>query len=132
MYRNKVYEGDCLEIMKQLPDNSITAIVTDPPYELGFMGKKWDGSLISFNSAVWAECLRIVKPGGFLMACGGTRTYHRLATAIEDAGWEIRDCISYYHDGSGQQMAFWDSLNDEQKAAYLELHYPALTAGYLY
>jgi site-specific DNA-methyltransferase (adenine-specific) len=86
--------------MKGLPDNSIDSIVTDPPYELGFMGKKWDSTGIAYNVELWQEVLRVLKPGGHLLAFGGTRTYHRMACAIEDAGFEIRDCIQYLY-GSG-------------------------------
>jgi site-specific DNA-methyltransferase (adenine-specific) len=91
---------DCLEGMKLLDDNSIDNIVTDPPYELGFMGKKWDNTGIAYNVDVWKECLRVLKPGGHLLAFGGTRTYHRMTCAIEDAGFEIRDCIQWLY-GSG-------------------------------
>jgi site-specific DNA-methyltransferase (adenine-specific) len=92
--------GDCLEEMKKLPDRSIDAIVTDPPYELAFMGKKWDASGIAYNVDMWGECLRVLKPGGHLLAFGGSRTYHRMACAIEDAGFEIRDSIHWVY-GSG-------------------------------
>ena len=91
---------DCIEGMKQLEDNSIDSIVTDPPYELGFMGKKWDSTGIAYNINVWKEALRVLKPGGHLLAFGGTRTYHRMTCAIEDAGFEIRDCIQWIY-GSG-------------------------------
>jgi site-specific DNA-methyltransferase (adenine-specific) len=97
---NKIYNEDCLEGMKLLDDNSIDSIVTDPPYELGFMGKKWDSTGIAYNVDVWRECLRVLKPGGHLLAFGGTRTYHRMACAIEDAGFEIRDQIQWIY-GSG-------------------------------
>ena len=86
--------------MKQLPDNSVDSIVTDPPYELGFMGKSWDASGIAFNVEVWREALRVMKPGGHLIAFSGSRTYHRMAVAIEDAGFEIRDQIMWVY-GSG-------------------------------
>ena len=92
--------GDCLEQMKKLPDRSIDAIVTDPPYELAFMGKKWDASGIAYNVDMWGECLRVLKPGGHLLAFGGARTYHRMACAIEDAGFEIRDSLHWVY-GSG-------------------------------
>jgi len=91
---------DCLEGMKLLDDNSVDSIVTDPPYELGFMGKKWDSTGIAYNVELWKECLRVLKPGGHLLAFGGTRTYHRMTCAIEDAGFEIRDCIQWLY-GSG-------------------------------
>ena len=92
-----IIQGDCLEEMKKLPDRSIDAIVTDPPYELAFMGKKWDASGIAYNVNMWGECLRVLKPGGHLLAFGGTRTYHRMACAIEDAGFEIRDSIHWVY-----------------------------------
>ena len=97
---NKVYQGDCLEVMKELPDNSVDSVVTDPPYELGFMGKKWDNSGISYNVEMWQEALRVLKPGGYLLSFGGSRTYHRMACVIEDAGFEIRDMIEWVY-GSG-------------------------------
>ncbi len=141
---NKIYQGDCIEELKKLPDNSIDAIITDPPYGLEFMGKDWDkfknaeniggGTMENRNtpyqrgektppayyiwtleqknefqifSMNWAkECLRVLKPGGFLLSFGGTRTYHRMTCGIEDAGFEIRDCIMWIY-GSG----FPKSLN---------------------
>ncbi len=103
---DKVIQGDCLEVMKDIPDNSVDSIVTDPPYELGFMGKKWDNTGIAYNVDLWKECLRVLKPGGHLLAFGGTRTYHRMAVAIEDAGFEVRDMIEWVY-GSG----FPKSLN---------------------
>lgn len=90
--------GDCLEQMKLLESNSIDAIVTDPPYGLKFMNKGWDYELP--NTDTWREVVRVLKPGGHLLAFGGTRTYHRLAVAIEDAGFEIRDQIQWIY-GSG-------------------------------
>lgn len=93
-------KGDCREQLKLIPDESVDSIVTDPPYELGFMGKSWDASGIAYNVEVWRECLRVLKPGGHLLAFGGSRTYHRLACAVEDAGFEIRDQIMWVY-GSG-------------------------------
>ena len=98
--------GDCRERLKDLPDCSVDSIVTDPPYELGFMGKSWDSTGVAYDVAVWAECLRVLKHGGHLLAFGGSRTYHRLAVAIEDAGFQIRDQIMWVY-GSG----FPKSLN---------------------
>jgi site-specific DNA-methyltransferase (adenine-specific) len=98
--------GDCVELMRGMPENSVDSIVTDPPYELSFMGRKWDGSGIAYSVEMWAEALRVLKPGGHLLAFGGTRTYHRMACAIEDAGFEIRDSIHWVY-GSG----FPKSLN---------------------
>jgi DNA modification methylase len=90
-------KGDCREQLKLIPDESVDSIVTDPPYELGFMGKSWDASGIAYNVEVWRECLRVLKPGGHLLAFGGSRTYHRLACAVEDAGFEIRDQIMWVY-----------------------------------
>jgi DNA modification methylase len=96
----KVTCGDCLEVLRELPDCSVDSVITDPPYELGFMGKSWDAQGISFRPEVWAECLRVAKPGATLLAFGGTRTYHRIAVAIEDAGWYIADSIHWVY-GTG-------------------------------
>jgi DNA modification methylase len=95
-----VHVGNNLDILPTLPDNSVDSIVTDPPYELGFMGKKWDNSGIAYNVELWKECLRVLKPGGHLLSFGGTRTWHRVAVAIEDAGFEVRDSIAWMY-GSG-------------------------------
>lgn len=121
-----LYHGDCLEVLPTLAADSVDAVVTDPPYHLtsgnavydlaltgagnprvrrqtrggGFMGKAWDGGGVAFDPATWAAVLRVAKPGAHLVAFGGTRTYHRMACAIEDAGWEIRDCIAWLF-GSG-------------------------------
>lgn len=97
--------GDCLEILQTLEDNSVDSVVCDPPYHLtstkdgkkGFMGKEWDGGDIAFRTDVWKECLRVLKPGGHLLAFSSSRTYHRIATAIEDAGFDIRDQIMWIY-----------------------------------
>jgi len=94
---NNIYHGDCIEVMKCIPDNYVDSIVTDPPYELGFMGKSWDSTGIAYNVEMWKECLRILKPGGHLLSFGGTKTYHRMACAIEDAGFEIRDQLQWLY-----------------------------------
>ena len=96
----RVFLGDCREVLRTLPDNSVDSIVTDPPYELGFMGKKWDNSGVAYDVTVWQECLRVLKPGGHILAFGGSRTWHRLAVAVEDAGFELRDSIAWLY-GSG-------------------------------
>jgi DNA modification methylase len=93
-------KGNCLETLKTLETASVDSIVTDPPYELGFMGKSWDNSGIAYSTDLWAECLRVLKPGGHLLAFGGSRTYHRMVVAIEDSGFEIRDQIMWLY-GSG-------------------------------
>jgi DNA modification methylase len=138
-----LYHGDCLEVMRSLEADSVDAVVTDPPYDLvsvtkrfggsgarntpamntpegsvwarkarGFMGKTWDGTGIAFKPETWVECLRVAKPGAHLLAFGGTRTYHRLAAAIEDAGWEIRDCLVWVY-----ATGFPKSLDVERAAA---------------
>jgi len=95
-----ILHGDCRQQLATLDDCSVDSIVTDPPYELGFMGKKWDASGIAYDPTVWSQCLRVLKPGGHLLAFGGTRTYHRMTVAIEDAGFEIRDSLHWLY-GSG-------------------------------
>lgn len=121
----KLYRGDSVELMEQLPASCIDTIVTDPPYHLTqaspnrpprkaatgrpghsdlkqgcFMGKTWDGGGVAFKTETWAAALRVAKPGAMLLAFGGTRTFHRLAVAIENGGWEIRDCLMWIY-GSG-------------------------------
>jgi len=96
----RVVFGDCRDVLKTLADCSVDSVVTDPPYELGFMGKKWDSTGIAYDVSVWVECLRVLKPGGHVLAFGGSRTWHRMAVAIEDAGFEIRDSIAWMY-GSG-------------------------------
>jgi DNA modification methylase len=126
--RVALHSGDCLAVLKTYPDCSVDSVCTDPPYHLtsivkrfgaqnsapakvgqtgayarasaGFMGKQWDGGDVAFRTELWAEVLRVLKPGGHLAAFGGTRTYHRMACAIEDAGFEVRDMIGWLY-GSG-------------------------------
>jgi DNA modification methylase len=93
-----VHHGDCRDVMATLDAASVDAVVSDPPYGLSFMGKGWDHGVPGVE--FWTEALRVAKPGAHLLAFGGTRTYHRLACAIEDAGWEIRDCVMWVY-GSG-------------------------------
>src|SRR3990170_1971325 len=91
----QIIHGDCLEILAGMPDNCVDSVITDPPYGLQFMGKDWDHGIP--GTRYWAEVLRVAKPGAMLLAFGGTRTFHRLTCAIEDAGWEIRDCMMWLH-----------------------------------
>lgn len=96
----KLYEGSMLDMLDIIEPQSIDSIVTDPPYELNFMGKGWDNSGIAFQKETWKKCFDVLKPGGYLLAFGGSRTFHRIACAIEDAGFEIRDTIMWLY-GSG-------------------------------
>ena len=100
MKRYQLLQGDCREVLKTLPDNSVDSIVTDPPYELGFMGKAWDATGVSYDANLWREAFRVLKHGGHILSFGGSRTYHRMAVAIEDAGFEVRDQIMWVY-GSG-------------------------------
>lgn len=101
-----VVHSDCLAHLRTMDAASIDAVVTDPPYELGFMGKKWDSTGIAYRVDLWAEVLRVLKPGAHLVAFGGSRTYHRMACAIEDAGFQIRDSLMWL-----QGTGFPKSLN---------------------
>jgi site-specific DNA-methyltransferase (adenine-specific) len=94
----ELHHGDCLGILRTIPEASVDSIVTDPPYGLAFMGKRWDYDVPSVE--IWAECLRVLRPGGHILAFAGTRTQHRMAVRIEDAGFEIRDMIAWVY-GSG-------------------------------
>lgn len=146
----ELIEGDCREVLREFADNSIDSCVTDPPYALvsiskrfgkegaaaakvgatgayarasaGFMGKTWDTGETAFDPAFWFEVLRVLKPGGHVLAFGGTRTYHRLACAIEDAGFEIRDQIGWLY-GSGfpkshNQSGEWEGWGTALKPAW--------------
>lgn len=94
----QILQGDCLDVLRTMPDDSVDAVVTDPPYGIAFMGRKWDYDVPAVE--VWAECLRVLKPGGHLLAFASTRTQHRMAARIEDAGFGIRDMIAWVY-GSG-------------------------------
>lgn len=95
-----IINDSMLNLDKYIKPNTIDSIITDPPYELNFMGKGWDNAGVSFNKETWKKCYDVLKSGGYLLAFGGSRTYHRIACAIEDAGFEIRDCIMWLY-GSG-------------------------------
>lgn len=95
-----IYCGDALVVMPTFEAERFTTVITDPPYELGFMGKTWDSSGVAFKPETWSAVMRVCKPGAILLAFGGTRTFHRLTCAIEDGGWEIRDCMMWLY-GSG-------------------------------
>jgi site-specific DNA-methyltransferase (adenine-specific) len=146
----ELIEGDSRQVLKELADNSIHSVVTDPPYALvsvtkrfgkagskepkvgatgvynrgaaGFMGKTWDNGDTAFDPEFWVEVMRVLKPGGHVLAFGGTRTYHRLACAIEDAGFEIRDQIGWLY-GSGfpkshNQSGEWEGWGTALKPAW--------------
>lgn len=110
----KIYNGDMLDMLQVIEPESIDAIVCDPPYELGFMNKSWDSTGIAFKKETWQNCFEVLKPGGYLLAFGGSRTYHRIACAIEDAGFEIRDCIMYLY-GCGFSKSYNIGLAIDKK-----------------
>jgi site-specific DNA-methyltransferase (adenine-specific) len=112
-------------VLRHLPDESVDAIVCDPPYEIGFMGKDWDKSGVAFDVRTWREALRLAKPGAYLLAFGGTRKVHRMACAIEDAGWEIRDRILWLY-GSGFPKSH--NLPDGRGTALKPAHEPIIMA----
>ena len=129
----KLYNGNMLDMLQVIEKESIDSIVCDPPYELNFMGKGWDNSGIAFNPETWKQCYEALKPGGYLLAFGGSRTYHRIACAIEDAGFEIRDTIMWLY-GSGfpksmniglaldKKMVLKVKLLEQEKVVFLVEH----------
>lgn len=119
----EIHVGDCREVMSVLADASVDAVITDPPYGLGFMGKAWDKGVPGVE--FWQEMLRVAKPGAYLLAFGGSRTFHRMASAIEDAGWEIRDTIMWLY-GSGFPKSH--NLGDGRGTALKPAHEPIIMA----
>lgn len=110
--RYNVFIGDCMDGMASLPENHVDTIISDPPYGISFMGKNWDYGVPGVE--FWKQALRVAKPGAMLLAFGGTRMYHRLSCAIEDAGWEIRDCMSWlYGSGFPKSHSFSSQMNGE-------------------
>lgn len=108
----ELHLGDCLDVFRNLKDSSIDSIVTDPPYGISFMGAKWDYDVPSCE--IWTECLRVLKPGGYLLAFSGTRTQHRMAVRIEDSGFEIRDIIAWvYGCGMPKSMDVGKSISKD-------------------
>lgn len=124
---NNLLHGDCLEVLKSMPDCSVDSIVTDPPYGLAFMGKKWDYDVPSV--AIWQEGLRVLKPGGHLLAFGGTRTFHRTVVAIEDAGFEIRDMIAWIHGQGFPKSLDVSKAIDKEAGAEREVTGRRIKAG---
>lgn len=117
--------GDMLNMAEVIKSNTIDAIVCDPPYELNFMGKGWDNAGVSFQPDTWKKCYEALKPGGYLLAFGGTRTFHRIACAIEDAGFEIRDTIMWLYGSGfpksmniGKKLDGWNGWGTALKPAY--------------
>ena len=110
----KLYEGSMLDMLEVIEPNSIDAIVTDPLYEIGFMGRNWDSSGIAFQKDTWEKCLQVLKPGGHLLCFGAPRNFHRVACAIEDAGFEIRDTIMWLF-GSGMPKGMNIGLNIDKR-----------------
>jgi len=132
---NKIYCENCLDTMARMDDNYVDAIVTDPPYGISFMNKKWDYDVPSVK--IWQEVLRVLKPGGHLLSFGGTRTYHRMACAIEDAGFEIRDMVQWIYgsgfpksldiskaiDKTGKRYEFFNEVRTFLKEALFKTNY---------
>ena len=110
-----LHNADCWETLKTLPDGSVHTIITDPPYDIGFMGKDWDKNSLITNVDFWKECLRVLKSGGYLLSFGHSRTSHRMASAIENAGFEIRDTIMWIY-GSGFPKSHNVALSIDKKA----------------
>ena len=115
----QVITGDCLEVMRGMDAGSVDAVITDPPYGLSFMGKEWDHGVPGVH--FWQEALRVAKPGAMMLAFGGTRTFHRLAVAIEDAGWELRDTIMWVYGSGFPKSANISKLLDKAAGAEREV-----------
>lgn len=112
-----LYHGSMLDMTEVLKPKSIDSIVTDPPYELNFMNKGWDNSGIAFQKETWEKCFQVLKPGGYLLAFGGSRTFHRIAVAIENAGFEIRDTIMWlYGNGFPKSMNIGMAIEKKEGA----------------
>ena len=110
----QLYQGNMLDMLSIIKPNSIDSIVTDPPYELNFMNKGWDNSGVAFQKETWEKCYAVLKPGGYLLAFGGSRTFPRIACAIEDAGFEIRDIIMWlYGSGFSRSMNLGKSIESK-------------------
>jgi site-specific DNA-methyltransferase (adenine-specific) len=123
---HELHHGNCLDILRTMPDASVDAVVTDPPYGLSFMGKRWDYDVPSVE--IWEQCLRVLKPGGYLLAFAGTRTQHRMAVRIEDAGFEIRDMIAWMY-GSGFPKSHNVSKGFDREAGILKPEFKGFTVA---
>lgn len=114
-----LHHGDCREVLRGLTAESLDAVVTDPPYSLGFMGKAWDRSGIANDPAMWAAVLHVLKPGAYVLAFGGTRTYHRMACAVEDAGFVVKDSLMWlYGSGFPKSLNLGDGIGTALKPGY--------------
>ena len=120
-----LHNADCWETLKTLPDDSVHTIITDPPYDIGFMGKDWDKNSLITNVDFWKECLRVLKSGGYLLSFGHSRTSHKMATAIENAGFQIRDTIMWIYGSGfpkshnvGAKVDGWDGWGTALKPAH--------------
>lgn len=119
----KLYQGSMLDMLDVIEKESIDSIVTDPPYELNFMSKGWDNAGVSFQADTWHKCYEVLKPGGYLLAFGGSRTFHRIACAIEDAGFEIRDTIMWlYGSGFPKSMDISKQIDKRPNRSYENLN----------
>ena len=123
---HELHHGNCLDILRTMPDASVDAVVTDPPYGLSFMGKRWDYDVPGVE--IWEQCLRVLKPGGYLLAFAGTRTQHRMAVRIEDAGFEIRDMIAWMY-GSGFPKSHNVSKGFDREAGILKPEFKGFTVA---
>jgi DNA modification methylase len=123
---NYIFHGDNIQVLKTLPDNSVDSVVTDPPYGLKFFGEKWDYDVPSVE--LWKECYRILKPGGYLLSFGGSKTYHRMAIKVEDAGFEIRDQIMWVY-GSGFPKSHNVGLSIDKLLGYPDRGHRIATAS---
>ena len=128
--RATIYLGDCREVLPQLEPEQFYAVVTDAPYELGFMGKRWDGTGVAYDLKTWKSILQVAKQGAHLLSFGGSRTYHRMTCAIEDAGWEIRDCIMWvYGTGYPKSMDVSKAIDKELGAERCKVRTPMSPNG---